>query len=169
VEVRREMLDLGDVIGSALKRCEKMLAGHEVKIDLAADIPMLPLDFLLTEQVLVNLLDNAAKYAPAGSKIEIVGRREGAETILEIRDEGPGIPAGDVERVFDKFYRVRSADRQRAGTGLGLAICRGFIEAQGGRISAANLADRSGAVMTIRLPIEGATAELAVRERADGA
>jgi two-component system sensor histidine kinase KdpD len=70
-----------------------------------------------------------------------------------VRDEGPGIPPDAVERIFDKFYRVQSADRQRAGTGLGLAICRGFVEAQGGRIIASNRQDRSGALFTIRLPI----------------
>ncbi len=73
--------------------------------------------------------------------------------VLEIIDEGPGIPAGDLERVFDKFYRVQAQDRQRAGTGLGLAICRGFVEAQGGHIEARNRHDRSGAVLTVRLPL----------------
>jgi two-component system sensor histidine kinase KdpD len=86
--------------------------------------------------------------------IEIDGRREDGDVIVEVRDEGPGIPLDDLERIFDKFYRVRSGDRQRAGTGLGLAICRGFIEAQGGTIRAANRADRSGAIFAIQLPIE---------------
>jgi two-component system sensor histidine kinase KdpD len=169
VEVRREMLDLSDVVGSALQRCAKMLAGHKVTVELAPDLPMLPLDFLLVEQVLVNLLDNAAKYAPAGSRIDLLGRREGASAVIEVRDEGPGIPAGDVERIFDKFYRVRSADRQRAGTGLGLAICRGFVEAQGGRIDAANRTDRDGAVFTIRMPIENPVPATGGSRQADGA
>ena len=78
--------------------------------------------------------------------------------MITVRDEGPGIPPDDLERIFDKFYRVRSGDRQRAGTGLGLAICRGFIEAQGGRITASNRGDRSGAVFTIHLPVEESAA-----------
>jgi two-component system sensor histidine kinase KdpD len=168
VEVRREMLDLSDVVGAALQRCGKILAGHRVAVDLATDLPMLPLDFLLVEQVLVNLLDNAAKYAPAGSAIEIAGRRDGADAVIEVRDEGPGIPSGDRERVFDKFYRVHGGDRQRAGTGLGLAICRGFIEAQGGRITAGNRTDRGGAVFTIRLPVEEPAAAKAHTVGADG-
>jgi two-component system sensor histidine kinase KdpD len=168
VEVRREMLDLSDVVGSALQRCGKILAGHKVAVDLAGDLPMLPLDFLLMEQVLVNLLDNAAKYSPAGAAIEIVGRRDGAEAVVEVRDEGPGIPAGDIERIFDKFYRVHSTDRQRAGTGLGLAICRGFIQAQGGRIAAANRTDRSGAVFMIRIPIAERVPAGIGTEAADG-
>ncbi|HUL07887.1 MAG TPA: sensor histidine kinase KdpD [Candidatus Acidoferrum sp.] len=159
VELKREMIDLSDVIGSALQRCGKMLAGHRVAVVLAPELPMFPLDFLLMEQVLVNLLDNAGKYAPAGSAIEISGRRDGAEVVIEVRDEGPGIPPGDLERIFDKFYRVHNGDRQRAGTGLGLAICRGFVEAQGGTITAANRTDRSGAVFTIRIPVDDAIAE----------
>ena len=83
-------------------------------------------------------------------------RRQGDTVAIEVIDEGPGIPAGDLERVFDKFYRVRAQDRQRAGTGLGLAICRGFVEAQGGRIEAGNRRDRSGAVLTIRIPARAA-------------
>jgi two-component system sensor histidine kinase KdpD len=70
-----------------------------------------------------------------------------------VADEGPGIPPGDLERIFDKFYRVQAQDRRRAGTGLGLAICRGFIEAQGGQIEAHNRRDRSGAVLTVRIPV----------------
>jgi two-component system sensor histidine kinase KdpD len=152
LDLKREMIDLSDVIGAALQRTATVLAAHHLVVDIAADIPMLHLDFVLTEQVFVNLLDNAAKYAPAGSSIEISGRLLGTEVGIEIRDEGSGIPAEDVERVFDKFYRVRNLDRQRAGTGLGLAICRGFVEAQGGRITARNRGDRSGAVFTVSFP-----------------
>jgi two-component system sensor histidine kinase KdpD len=128
---------LGDLVGTALHKTSKVLANHRVEVDLASDLPMLSLDFALMEQVLVNLLDNAAKYAPGGTTIEIEGRRDNGAVVIEVRDEGPGIPLDDLERIFDKFYRVRSGDRQRAGTGLGLAICRGFVEAQGGTIVAA--------------------------------
>jgi two-component system sensor histidine kinase KdpD len=168
IELRREMIDLSDVIGSALQRCSKVLADHHVAVALAPDLPMFPLDFVLMEQVLVNLLDNAAKYAPGGTMIEISGRRENGTVVIAVRDEGPGIPVDDLERIFDKFYRVRSGDRQRAGTGLGLAICRGFIEAQGGTIVAANRADRSGAIFTIRLPIEELERQKAEGWRPDG-
>jgi two-component system sensor histidine kinase KdpD len=168
IELRREMVDLSDVIGSALQRCSKVLADHRVAVALAPDLPMFPLDFVLMEQVLVNLLDNAAKYASGGTMIEISGRRENGTVVIAVRDEGPGIPVDDLERIFDKFYRVRGGDRQRAGTGLGLAICRGFIEAQGGTIVAANRADRSGAIFTIRLPIEELERQKAEGWRPDG-
>jgi two-component system sensor histidine kinase KdpD len=119
---------------------------------------MLNLDVVLFEQVLVNLLDNAAKYAPPGSEIVIQGRQTGKWVMLQVCDEGPGIPPGDLERVFETFYRANKGDRQRAGTGLGLAICRGLIEALGGTITATNRMDRSGAVFTIALSTEATTA-----------
>jgi two-component system, OmpR family, sensor histidine kinase KdpD len=109
-------------------------------------------DMVLMEQVLFNLFDNAAKYAPQGSRIEVTAAQENDFVAIRVSDEGDGIPEADLERVFDKFYRVRRGDRQRAGTGLGLAICRGFIEAMGGRITAANRTGRKGAVFTITLP-----------------
>ncbi|KMO28914.1 hypothetical protein VQ03_29670, partial [Methylobacterium tarhaniae] len=115
-------------------------------------------DAVLMEQVLFNLLDNAAKYAPEGSLVRIEGQREGDVVRLAILDEGEGIPEGDEERIFDTFYRVRKSDRVRAGTGLGLAISRGFVEAMGGRIAARNRADRPdpafpGAAFTLTLPV----------------
>ncbi len=167
IELRREMTDLSDVVGSALQRCSKILADHRVAVSLAPDLPMFPLDFVLTEQVLVNLLDNASKYAPKGTTVEIDAQSAEGNVVIEVRDEGPGIPNEDLERIFDKFYRVRSGDRQRAGTGLGLAICRGFVEAQGGTIHAANRIGRSGAVFTIRLPVEELERQQSEGSRAD--
>ncbi|WP_342362172.1 sensor histidine kinase KdpD [Terrarubrum flagellatum] len=145
--------DLSEIIGSALQRTSKILGNHEVKLDLAGDLPMLQLDAVLFEQALFNLLDNAAKYAPSGAAIHLRSWRESSSVCLQILDEGSGIPPEDVERIFDKFYRAQKADHVRAGTGLGLAIARGFIEAMGGSIIAENRADRSGAAFTIRLPI----------------
>jgi len=147
------LVDLSEVVGSALKRAAPILAEHEIVMDLAADLPMLRLDFVLFEQVLFNLLDNAAKYAPAGSTVELRGNRAADRVILQVMDEGEGIPPADLERVFDKFYRVHGTDRRRAGTGLGLAICRGFVEAMGGTIRAGNRPDRTGAVFTIEMPV----------------
>lgn len=143
---------VGDILGSALRRAAKILAQHETEIDIPADLPMLKLDPVLFEQVLFNLLDNASKYAPSGSKIRIQGWVDADSVQVQILDEGPGIPQSDLARVFDTFYRVRKADHVLAGTGLGLSICRGFIEAMGGTISAANRTDRPGAIFTIRMP-----------------
>jgi two-component system sensor histidine kinase KdpD len=145
--------DIGEVLGSALHRAAKILAHHRVDVDLAADLPMVRVDAVLFEQVLFNLLDNAAKYAPPGTTIRIQSWRESEAVSLQILDEGDGIPPGDLEQIFDKFYRVQKGDQVRAGTGLGLAISRGFVEAMRGTITAANRTDHSGAVFTIRLPI----------------
>ncbi|MGL4556677.1 MAG: sensor histidine kinase, partial [Afipia sp.] len=145
--------DLGEVVGSALRRANKILIGHRVDLELQADLPMLDLDAVLFEQVLFNLLDNAAKYAPAGSLIRIQSWREADSVCLQILDEGDGIPPHELETIFDKFYRVQKGDHVRPGTGLGLAISRGFVEAMNGTISAANRSDRTGAILTIRLPI----------------
>jgi two-component system, OmpR family, sensor histidine kinase KdpD len=147
------MVDLSELVGSALERTQRILAEHRVEVRLATDLPMLKLDEVLFEQVLFNLLDNAAKYAPRGSIVRLQARAEDHYVRLELLDEGDGIPAADMERIFDKFYRVHATDRRRAGTGLGLAICRGFVEALGGRIVAGNRTDRAGAVFTITLPV----------------
>lgn len=140
------------MIGVALRRAARILEAHLVEIDLEPDLPMLDIDMVLMEQVLFNLLDNAAKYAPAGSRIVIAAKRLDGLVAVEIRDEGQGISETELERIFDKFYHVKRTDCRPAGTGLGLAICRGFVEAMKGTITAANRGDRPGAVFTIELP-----------------
>ncbi|MGM4902416.1 DUF4118 domain-containing protein [Tardiphaga sp. 866_E4_N2_1] len=152
--------DLAEIVGSALRRAGKILSRHRVALDLSPNLPMLELDAVLFEQVLFNLLDNAAKYAPDDTAITIRAIRDADSVSLQVTDEGAGIPPADLEQVFDKFYRANKGDHVRAGTGLGLAISRGFVEAMHGTISATNRADRSGAVLTIRLPIPPASEAL---------
>ena len=152
--------DLGEVVGSALSRASKILAQHRVEVDLARDLPMVEIDPVLFEQALFNLLDNAAKYAPPGTAVRIQSWQDGDFVGLQVLDEGEGIPPGDLEHIFDKFYRARKIDHVRAGTGLGLAISRGFVEAMHGTISGTNRTDRSGAVFTIRLPVPATRAQL---------
>jgi two-component system sensor histidine kinase KdpD len=147
--------DLSEIVGSTLQRTIKILRHHDVQLGLAGDVPMVALDAVLFEQVLFNLLDNAAKYAAAGTTIFIRTWRDRESVSLQIVDEGDGIPPADLDHIFDKFYRVQKADQVRPGTGLGLAISRGFVEAMHGTIVAANRADRRGAVFTITLPIAG--------------
>ncbi len=147
------LVELSDVMGAVLRRAGKILEHHSVEVSLPHDLPLLSLDMVLFEQVLFNVLDNAAKHAPEGSVIRIGAESDGEQVVLRISDEGPGIPAGEAERIFEKFYRGGGPDRRRAGTGLGLAICRGFVEAMGGTIAATNRADRSGAIFTITLPV----------------
>jgi two-component system sensor histidine kinase KdpD len=145
--------DLGELVGSALRRASKVLAQHRVEVDLDSGLPMVEIDPVLFEQALFNLLDNAAKYAPAGTTVHVHSWQGRDSAGLMVLDEGPGIAPGDLEHIFDKFYRARKADHVRAGTGLGLAISRGFVEAMHGTVVAGNRTDRTGAVFTIRLPI----------------
>jgi two-component system sensor histidine kinase KdpD len=152
--------DVGEIVGSALRRAEKILDGHQIELQLAGDLPMLSVDPVLFEQAIFNLLDNASKYAPPGTTILIRSWLDADAVYLQILDEGAGIPPNDLERIFDKFYRTEKGDRVRAGTGLGLGICRGFIEAMNGTIVAANRNDRSGAIFTIRLPVPAESKKL---------
>jgi two-component system, OmpR family, sensor histidine kinase KdpD len=152
--------DISDIVGSALRRAGKILAGHRISLELEAELPMLQLDAVLFEQVLFNLLDNAAKYSPNETTISIRSWRERNQVALQVADEGDGIPPSELESVFDKFYRAQKGDHVRPGTGLGLAISRGFVEAMHGRIFAANRTERSGAVLTIQLPIPAAARPL---------
>ena len=147
------LVDLGELVGAALRRAAKILVSHTVELHLADGLPLLRLDAVLFEQVLFNLLDNAAKYAAPDTTIAVQTWRDERSVWLRILDEGDGIPPGDVERIFEKFYRARKSDSVRAGTGLGLAIARGFVEAMGGTVQAGNRTDRQGAVFTLRLPI----------------
>jgi two-component system, OmpR family, sensor histidine kinase KdpD len=152
--------DVGEIVGSALRRASKILTRHKVELQLAADLPMLELDAVLFEQVLFNLLDNAAKYSPPETTISIRSQRDKDRVMLQVADEGEGIPPSELESVFDKFYRVQKGDHVRPGTGLGLAISRGFVEAMRGTITAANRGDRNGALLTIRLPMPVQTSAL---------
>lgn len=154
--------EVGEIVGSALQRAGKVLEVHTIEVALGADLPMVDVDPVLFEQVLFNLLDNAAKYAPPGTSVRIQGWRSGdaRSVCLQVLDEGQGIPTGELEHVFEKFRRAQQGDRVRAGTGLGLAICRGFVEAFGGTITAGNRSDHSGAVFTITLPAASISVEL---------
>lgn len=144
--------DIADAIGTALDRAERILARHRVEVAIEPDLPLLLLDGVLLEQALFNLLDNAAKYARSGSTINVSAESGGGMVRIAVGDEGPGIPEEELDQIFEKFYRVQRADRRPAGTGLGLAICRGFVEAMGGTIRAANRTDRSGAIFTVAFP-----------------
>ena len=139
-----------------LRRAGKILAYHKVSLELVPDLPMLELDAVLFEQVL-----STCSTTPPNTRRRTPPSRSGGHgtriVSLQILDEGNGIPAAELESVFDKFYRAQKGDHVRPGTGLGLAISRGFVEAMGGKITAANRSDRSGAVLTIRLPVPAAT------------
>ncbi|MFO1037284.1 MAG: sensor histidine kinase KdpD [Geminicoccaceae bacterium] len=152
---KREPVDLADLVGASLARTGTLLARHEVVTSLPPDLPLVRLDFLLMEQVLVNLLENAARYAPQGTTVTISASAGSRGVALEIEDEGPGIAADEAALIFDKFYRghLPSPADGKSGTGLGLAVCKGFVEAMGGTIEVLERRDhRSGARFRISLP-----------------
>lgn len=160
LEPRRDWAAIGDVIATALHRAERWLKGRTVAISIEPRLPLLRLDHALMAQVMFNLLDNARKFAPEGSAITVTARRAGPQVVVEVADQGPGIPAAERGLVFDKFYRIRGGDRQVAGTGLGLAICKGFVEAHGGTIEIGDGPDGRGAAIRVSLPIDPAAPHL---------
>ena len=149
---KAEVHDVAEIIDVTLKRAKKILSRHKIHYNIPSGTLKVKADPVLLEQVLFNLLDNAAKYAPEGTTIQIDTWQDFDRIVLQIRDEGAGIPTNDLEKIFDKFYRANKTDHVRAGTGLGLPISRGFVEIMGGTITAANRFDRSGALLTITLP-----------------
>lgn len=137
LEVRKELQPLEEVVGAALTRLGRKLCDRPIHTDFPADLPMVPLDDVLIEQVLINLLENAVKYTPEATPIELSAVREDDEVVLEVADHGPGLDPADTEKIFEMFYRGREKGRE-GGAGLGLAICRGVVQAHGGRIWAQN-------------------------------
>jgi len=140
-------------VGAALTRLDDRLRNHPLTTQVPPDLPLVPLDGVLIEQVLINLLDNASKYTPPGSPIDLAASAARDAVTITVADRGPGLPPGDEQRVFDKFYRVQRAGAP-GGVGLGLPICRGIVEAHGGRIGAENRPG-GGTVFRFTLPLDG--------------
>jgi two-component system sensor histidine kinase KdpD len=153
IKLHCEPGDIQDVIGTALEQLGKRTAEHEIKVNVPQDFPLVPMDFTLIVQVIVNILENAVKYSPKGSVIEVSASLLDDKARLGIADRGVGIPPGDLTRVFDKFYRVQRPENV-SGTGLGLSISKGIVEAHGGRIYA--LAREGGGTMVcMELQLDG--------------
>jgi two-component system sensor histidine kinase KdpD len=165
LRLHREWHSPEELVGGALGRMDKALASHRVITAVPSDLPLVPVDALLIERVLVNLLDNAVKYTPAQATIWVSAAAAPGAVEIEVADDGPGLPAGQEERVFEKFFRADSS--QRRGFGLGLAICRAIVNAHGGRISAANR-PQGGVAFRFSLPIEGAAPAFSLGESDDG-
>jgi len=153
LQVQKDWQPLEEVVGVALIRLESRLAAHPVTVRLPPDLPLVLMDGLLIEQVFVNLLENAVKYTPEGTPIEISATAGEGAIVVDVADRGPGFAAGEEQKVFDKFYRVAGATSV-AGVGLGLTICRGIVTAHGGRIWAENRPG-GGAVFHFTLPLGG--------------
>lgn len=150
--LNKEVEALDDLVFGVLSRLSGRLSDRQVNVDISADLPMVSVDAALIDQLLVNLLENALRYAPSGSPIEIRGAVAGDAVSVEVCDRGPGIPAGEREKVFDKFYRGHAAKRNDGGTGLGLTICRAVVLAHGGSISISGRED-GGTKVRFTLPL----------------
>jgi two-component system sensor histidine kinase KdpD len=149
---KQEACDIQDLVGSALEDLGQRLGNRSISIDIPPEIPLIQLDFVLVERVLVNVIDNALKYSPADTPIEIKAHAAGAFMEIEVADRGTGIPPEDLTRIFDKFYRVQRPDNV-SGTGLGLSISKGIVQAQGGFIAAENR-QGGGTIITISIPLQ---------------
>lgn len=150
LEVQAEWQSIGDVVGIALLRLDSQLAQHRIVIRIADDLPLIRVDGILLEQVFVNVLENAAKYAPTGTAVTVSAVAGHGMLAVTVDDEGPGVAPGDREAIFEKFHRTGS--RQAAGSGLGLTIARGIVAAHGGTVEAEE-APGGGMRIRIRLPI----------------
>jgi len=151
----KEIYMLPELIQDVLGRLQPLLQGRVVQTQVPTDLPPLELDYMQIDQVLTNLIENAVRYTPKDSPIEVSARCEGAQVVISVADRGPGIPSGDLDRVFDKFYRVLDGKQNTgypSGSGLGLAVCKGLVEAHGGHIWA-EPREGGGVVFSVSLPV----------------
>jgi two-component system sensor histidine kinase KdpD len=153
LEVQKEWQPLEDTVGVALLRLDERIRDHPLTVSLPADLPLVPIDAVLLEQVFINLLENAAKHTPASTPVEISARAVPGAVQVTVADRGPGLPLGEESRIFDKFYRGSAAEPGK-GVGLGLTICRGIITAHGGRIWAESRLG-GGTLIHFTLPLSG--------------
>jgi len=152
IKLRVEPGDVQDLIGTAIEQLGKRADAHHIHVQVPADFPLVPMDFTLMAQVVVNLLENAIKYSPEHSSIEVSAALDDSKARLNIMDRGVGIPSDDLLRVFDKFYRVQRPESV-SGTGLGLSISKGIVEAHGGTVRALNR-EGGGTILEVALPLE---------------
>jgi len=153
LKLNKEPADIQDLIGCALAPLEIRLQGREVRIHVPADLPLPQLDMMLMTQVLINLLENCLKYSPPGTPVNVSAKNNGHCITVTVEDRGPGVPESELERIFEKFYRL-PVPEGAGGTGLGLSICKGIMEAHGGAIRAENRIS-GGLRVVVTIPLEG--------------
>lgn len=154
VQLQRDWNAIAEIAGSVLNRLRPQLRHHHLELALPEDLPWVPADYVLVEQVLGNLISNSVKYAPRGTRIQLRAQRQGEAVQISVINEGPPVPPADLPHLFDKFRRFTATDRV-TGTGLGLSICKGLVEAHGGRIWAENLAPGFAIHFTLPLNAPG--------------
>jgi two-component system sensor histidine kinase KdpD len=150
VKLNRQWCPLEEIVGSSLRAVNGILAHHQVSVHLEENLPLLEIDAVLMERVFCNLLENAVKYTPEGSEIEISASNADQEVVVWVEDNGPGLPKGKEEEIFKKFERGQK-ENTTPGVGLGLAICRAIVEEHGGSIHAENKSP-GGARLIFTLP-----------------
>jgi two-component system sensor histidine kinase KdpD len=150
----RQWNQLSEIVRSALNRLQQSSQDHKVVVEIPDELPLVPVDFILMEQVFTNLIDNSTKYAPKGTTIFVRARTEKDQLSIQVQNEGPQVPADDLDKIFEKFHRITAADRI-TGTGLGLSICKGIVEAHGGRIWAENVVGGFAIIFTLPLSLDG--------------
>lgn len=165
VHLNRQWHVLDEIVGTVLTRLRKRLEGRQVSVKLPSDLTLVYVDAVMIEQVLANLLENAARYTPPGSDIEIAAERSAFTVTVSVADRGPGVPRGQEEQLFEKFYRVHRESAQ-SGAGLGLSICKAIVEAHGGWIRASNRGS-GGALFSFLLPVEQLPPAVDAEEEAD--
>jgi len=151
VKLRSHWHPFEEVVGSALRAAHPALANHHIALQLPRDLPLVEFDATLIERVLYNLIENACKYTPPGSTVTVAAEVAGGNLVVSVSDNGPGIPSGQEESIFEKFSRG-TRESTTPGVGLGLAISRAIVEAHGGRISARN-GPAGGARFAFTLPL----------------
>jgi two-component system sensor histidine kinase KdpD len=152
LQLEKEWYPLDEVLHDVLEHMQPLLKGRQISLDLPVELPPVEVDYLLLDQVLTNLIENALRYTPARSPITIAVSTTTTNMTISVADQGPGIPVSDLERIFDKFYRVQGRTSHTTGSGLGLAVCRGLVEAHGGHIWATNRSG-GGAIFHFTLPL----------------
>ena len=152
IALERDWASLAEIAAAVLSRLRERLTGHRVVLELAEDLPLVRVDAALIDQVLANLLENAARYTPPGTVVRLRARREAQELVVSVEDFGAGLPPGDIERVFAKFEHG-AAEARGGGMGLGLAICRAIVGLHGGRIWAEKL-PLGGSAFRFTVPLD---------------
>src|SRR5262249_22928129 len=157
LQVSRQWDSLAEIFANVIDRCAPSFRGHHVVAAVRDDLPLVSVDSRLVAEALTNIVENAAKYSPAGSRIVMDARVEAGVLLISVADEGPGVAPEEMGRIFDKFYRGASpADLPSAGTGMGLAITRGIVEAHGGKVWVERKS--TGVKFTISIPVESKVA-----------
>jgi len=151
LKVHLRPCDIREIIGVSLEELKEKLKAHFVRIEISKEVGDVPMDFFLMTKVMANVIDNAAKYSPQHTPIDLTARIENARLQIRVRDQGYGIPREDLERVFNKFFRVERSQNFQ-GTGLGLSICRGIVELHDGRIWMESIENR-GTTVIIEIPL----------------